>query len=111
MDASDVQAPFDPREFDIILATSLRDTERTAPDRLLLTFAPTAESAVREVARRMEKGLDVRVEDGQLLAEISVPASETDLLDMLVLRAATAEQRVLRHFLDEELPRPRPATR
>lgn len=99
MDVIDAQAPFDPREFDVVLATSLRDTERTAPGRLLLTFAPTAEAAVREAAARASTGastgVEVRVEDGQLLAEVSVPDDQAELLDLLALRAETAGHRVL----------------
>lgn len=99
MDVIDAQAPFDPREFDVVLATSLRDTERTAPGRLLLTFAPAAEGAVREAAARASsKAVEVRVEDGQLLAEVTVPADQTDLLDLLALRAETAGHRVFQHY-------------
>lgn len=95
MDVVDTHTPFDPREFDVVLATSLRDTERTAPGRLLLTFAPGAEAAVRDAAARATTGVEVRVEDGQLLAEVSVPDDQAELLDLLALRAETAGHRVL----------------
>lgn len=115
MDVTGVQAPFDPSAFDptafdVVLASSLRDTERTAPDRLLLTFALDAEPALRDITRRAPKEFDIRIEDGQLLAEVSVPVSDIELLDALAVRARTAELRLLRPHLDDGVPGPRAAT-
>ena len=65
---------FDPAELDVVFAKSLRDTERTGAERLLLTFDPSAEATLRDLATRVPIAMDVRQEDGQLLAELSRPA-------------------------------------
>ncbi|GAA4541548.1 hypothetical protein [Pseudonocardia xishanensis] len=84
---------FDPAELDVVFARSLRDTERIGVERLLLTFDPSAEATLRGLAARVPFAIDVRQEDGQLLAELSLPA---DLVDEVVLRAETADLRALR---------------
>lgn len=97
---------FDLRELDAVLATSLRDTERTAPERLLLTLHPSAEPVLRAVAARAGGGLAVWVEDGQLLAEITVPADRVEVLEDLAVRAETAGHRTLRRRLGLAVPEP-----
>jgi NADPH-dependent ferric siderophore reductase len=88
-----------PADFDLVLARWLRDTERTAPDRLLLTFDPAAAPALLELADRVPHGITVGLEDGQLLAEITVPDEHGDLLDGIVLRTETADLRALQRHL------------
>jgi hypothetical protein len=102
---------FGPADLDVVLARWLRDTERTAPDRLLITFDPAAESAVRELTAGRPTGVDVRMEDGQLLVEVS--AAEVELLDLLALHAETADLRALRRHLTSTatVPPARSATR
>lgn len=89
----------DPADFDLVLVRWLRDTERTAPDRLLLTFDPAAAPALSELAGRVPHSITVGLEDGQLLAEITVPLAHTDLLDGIVVRTETAELRALSRYL------------
>jgi hypothetical protein len=98
----------DPAELDVVLARWLRDTERTAPDRLLITFDPAAEPALRALGGLRPDGVDVRMEDGQLLVEVS--SAEVGVLDLLALRAETADLRTLSRYLTSTLPTARPAT-
>jgi hypothetical protein len=88
----------DPADFDLVLVRWLRDTERTAPNTLLLTFDPEAAAAVCALADKLPHGMAVGLEDGQLLAEITVPAAHTDLLDDIVVRAETADLRALSRY-------------
>lgn len=88
----------DPADFDLVLVRWLRDTERTARDTLLLTFDPEATAAVCALAERVTHGIEVGLEDGQLLAEITVPLDRTDLLDEIVVRAETADLRAFSRY-------------
>ncbi|MCF7552036.1 MULTISPECIES: hypothetical protein [Pseudonocardia] len=89
----------DQADFDLVLARWLRDTERTAPNTLLLTFDPAAAAAVCVLAETARQEIEVGLEDGQLLAQITVPAEQADLLDEIVVRAETADLRALRRVL------------
>ncbi|MGD9986201.1 hypothetical protein [Pseudonocardia sp.] len=84
-----------PAELDIVLARWLRDTERLAANRLLLTFAPEAAPALCELAARMRDGMTVHLEDGQVLLEVTAPDLCDGLLEQLVVRAETADLRTL----------------
>jgi hypothetical protein len=90
---------FDPADFDLVLARWLRDSERIAPNRLLLTFDPAAAGAVLEIAARFPVGIAVGLEDEQVLAEITVPTADADVLDEIVVRAETADLRTLQRYL------------
>jgi hypothetical protein len=97
---------FDPADFDLVLARWLRDTERTAHDTLLLTFDPEATAAVCALAEETPHGIVVGLDDGQLVAQITVPADQVDLLDEVVLRAETADLRALSRFRNAGLAFP-----
>jgi hypothetical protein len=82
-------------EFDALFAAALRDVERVAPHRLLLSFAPRVEAEVRDLLARESSccsffAFTVTV-DEDLLVEVAVPAQYRDVLDALAIRAA--EQR------------------
>ncbi|WP_181782796.1 hypothetical protein [Pseudonocardia pini] len=97
----------EPADLDVVLARWLRDTERTAPDRLLITFDPAAEAAVQALGAARPAAVDVRMEDGQLLVEVT--SAEVGVLDLLALHAETADLRALRRYLTATLPLPRTA--
>jgi hypothetical protein len=83
-------------EFDALFATALRDVERVAPERLLLSFDPSVEVAVRDLLAREAAccsfiAFEVTPADGELLVEVAVPVAHRDVLDGLAVRAA--EQR------------------
>lgn len=83
-------------EFDGLFAAALRDVERIAPDRLLLSFDRAAEERVRDLLVRESTCCDffafeVTPADGELLVEVGVPAERLEILDDLAVRAA--EQR------------------
>ncbi|ODU05595.1 MAG: hypothetical protein ABS81_07095 [Pseudonocardia sp. SCN 72-86] len=88
-----------PADFDVVLTRWLRDIERIAPDRLLLTFAPAATLTLCALADQVPHGVTVDVEDGQVLVEITLPGEGDDLLDELVIRAETADLRALQRHL------------
>jgi hypothetical protein len=82
-------------EFDALFTAALRDVERVAPDRLLLSFAPRVEAEVRDLLARESACCSFfafSVEAGEdLLVEVAVPERHRDVLDGLAVRAA--EQR------------------
>lgn len=82
-------------EFDALFAAALRDVERVAPDRLLLSFAPRVEAEVRELLAREAACCSFfafSIDAGEdLLVEVAVPEQHRDVLDGLAVRAA--EQR------------------
>jgi len=88
-----------PAEFDIVLARWLRDTERLAPERLLLTFDPLAAPALCAFADRLPAGVTLDLEDGQVLLEITAPELCERLFEELVVRAETADLRALQRHL------------
>jgi hypothetical protein len=82
-------------EFDALFAVALRDVERTAPERLLLSFASRAEAAVRALFARESEccsffSFAITVEE-ELLVEVTVPQAHREVLDGLAVRAV--EQR------------------
>jgi hypothetical protein len=88
--------PFRLAEFDGLFAAALRDVERVAPDRLLLSFDRAVEEPVRDLLLREAAccsffAFDVTPTDGELLVEVAVPLTHLDVLDGLAVRAA--EQR------------------
>jgi hypothetical protein len=89
-----------PRSADLVdlFAASMLDVERSAPNKLL--FSLVADDVVEATARELVRAhddpftFDVRRDDGELVLEVEVPASRTDLLDDLVVRAARARSSV-----------------
>lgn len=82
-------------EFDALFAAALRDVERVAPDRLLLSFAPHVEVQLRDLLTREAAcctffAFDVTVAE-DVLVEVAVPTQYREVLDALAIRAA--EQR------------------
>jgi len=83
-------------EFDDLFAAALRDVERIAADRLLLSFDPAAEVPVRDLLAREASccgffAFEVTPADGELLVEVAVPLERRETLDDLAVRAV--EQR------------------
>jgi hypothetical protein len=80
-------------EFDELFRSGLRGLDRLAPTRLQLRLDAASEANARELTTREANccsffGFDYTSVDGRLLLEITVPATQVDVLDALAARAA-----------------------